>query len=321
MNRYPLNAADVAGNREVFGDDATHGIAFNASGQVIVGAVLGGDSSLEIASSGSLIVGKVLAGETQVEVASEGEVIRGLRGESESEIDFASVGELYRGLLNEGAAEIAFYSDGDGVVAPPASATFTINFSSTVDATVVSPVYIEPDATNVELFSDLQEPEPVDFKIDFSSSADGISASTVFLDTQAMRVYTSSTVDGRRVTPKRSPASFPLRFNAKGQGNLQARGDSGTASIRVLSAGDARLGRKIYLEAMRSIIRVHGVAESLRWRQRYGEGTAQLHITMQESRYGKSTITAEFVAAPSERAFTVQADSRQFVVPRERNRA
>lgn len=262
MNRYPLNAADVAGNREVYGDDALHDVALDASGQVIVG--------------------RVLAGATQIEFASQGELIRGLRGQSESEIEFEAVGELYRGLLNDGLAEIAFYLDGDGVIAPPASATFTINFNATADATVVSPVYVEPRASQIQTYGDLE---------------------------------------GRKTTAKRSSASFPIRFNANGAGNLEARGDGGTASMRVLSEGEARLGRKIYLEAMRAIIKVNGVGESLAWRQRYGEGTAQLRITMQENRYGKATITAEFVAAPSDRSFTVQGDNRLFVVPMERSRA
>lgn len=283
MNRYPLNAADLAGNREVFGDNADADLALEASGQVIVGAVLGGSAEMAVNAGGEIIVGAVLGGTTSLlHLEAQGEIIRGIRGEAQSDIVFASALDLYRGLRGEGLSELEIQATGDGVIAPPSSATFTMSFFGSAEGTVASPVFLDP---------------------------------------RAMQMQMDGGLEGRGVTPKGSPSLFGLRVNATGRGSLRQSGSAATATLSLMSEGEARLGRRIYLEAMRAVIALHGRGEALKWRRRYGEGKAVLQITMRENRLGKSTISAEFVAAPLERTFLVPEDSRTFIVPPPSERA
>lgn len=113
MNSYPLNAADVAGLREVR-MDGDAGLVATAAGAVLVGKTVSGAAASNFGGALEMRLGKRLIGTAPLTTAGSLNLRIGVRMAASAPLVASSSLELARGLRSSGSAPLILASQANG---------------------------------------------------------------------------------------------------------------------------------------------------------------------------------------------------------------
>lgn len=209
MNLFALNAAELNGSIEVWSWYGDAALAVNGAGGVQKGLVAGGDA--EIVTAGDLAPRLDVYGTfdtSSMAMAAYGDVILGLTVEGGAPVVVQASGSGTRWVLGSSDLQIVLETEGDGQVVQPASASFSIVVSSTLDGMVATTVR-EDGIFQIALDSLLNE-----------------------------HVAKRQLIEGEA----------QVHLASVGSGYLIIEGPACDAAIQLLADGEARIGDKIDLE-------------------------------------------------------------------------
>lgn len=210
MQNFAINGGTLNGDPEVWIDDSSASVVFQAAGDGMRGAMGAGTAQCSIVSSGALALQAKLEGGASVTWAASGSITYGvsLVGSAPFQVNASLQG--VRWAMLEGQAPTEFYADGDVQVVPAISATFVMTLASDLDLHVATGHHGEGITPIV-----------------FQSSFDAIVAKGARLEGYA-----------------------PIVTAGIGYPALTITSPAGEGSIQFTSAGDARIGSKIGLEGV-----------------------------------------------------------------------
>lgn len=209
VNLFALNAAELNGSIEVWSWYGDAALAVNGAGDVQKGLVAGGDA--EIVTAGDLAPRLDVYGTfdtSSMAIAAYGDVILGLTVEGGAPVVVQASGTGTRWVLGSSDLQIVLETEGDGQVVQPASASFSIVVSSTLDGMV---------ATTVR--------------------EDGLG-----------RIMISSLLNEHVAKRQMIEGEAQVHMASVGAGYLIIDSPAGYADVRIFADGDARFGDKISLE-------------------------------------------------------------------------
>lgn len=278
MNLFPVNAAEVNGSNEVWSWYGSSELAVQAGGEMLIGVPLSGSASIEVNSSvEARAIFYPSFPEAGIALTSTGEALYGRTGSGTSIIEISSTADGTRWVLGESTSDIVFEAEGEAQVVAPAAASFDIIISSTIEERV-TPAIMGAGQSLIELRTDLA----------------GAVGRAVRLEASSQIVLASRAIP--RLVIDSPPGSSDILLNA---------------------LGDARFGRKVYLEPSEAVIELFSRGESGRQRYIYGEGGSVIAILAGMLQAGIPPIPAIYVPAPRSRTIIVQRDPRDMIVARE----
>lgn len=233
-------------------------------------------ASLAIQAAGDGMRGALLEGSSTVELAADCDLLVWVLLEGQASVELAAAGEGLRWVMIEGQVPIELVASGDVGVVQALSATFVMDFRLSGDITVAQAVKLEGGS--------------------------------------ALRLAANGSA-GKAKTSLLSGVA-PLVFAAGGRGALVIDSPPGTAAIKLLAQGAARLGAKVPLEGAAAIL-LYARGSAAQWRYVFAEGTAAIELRAASLQAGIPPIPAEYVEAPASRIIIVPRDARECRVPRE----
>ncbi|QRE00591.1 hypothetical protein [Pseudomonas phage Itty13] len=280
MNLHPINAAELNGSNEIWSWYGSSTVAVASDAESIRGASLSGDASIQVQTTGepSVLLTPPFYA-ANIMLDSDAEAIYGRSGSGASIIQIGSDADGTRWVLGESASDIVFLADGDAQVVAPAAASFDIIFETVIEERVTPGIFGEGAS-----------------QIIIATGAEGVPGRAVRLEPFGARIELAT-----RAAP-----------------HLVINSPAGDSTIALSAVGDARFGRKVYLEPADALIELFSRGDdSAMQRYVYAEGAATIVLLAGALQAGIPPIPTEYVPAPRSRTIIVQRDPRGLIVARE----
>lgn len=208
MQNFAINGGALNGDPEVWIDDSSASVVFQAAGEGMRGAMGAGTAQWSIVSSGALALHARLEGQAGVVFGSSGSITYGVSLVGEAPIQVGASLDGLRWVMLAGQAPTVLELNGDIQVVPAISATFVMMLSSVLDLHVANGQHIEGSA-------------PIEVRAGLDANA-----------AKSLRLV----------------GYAPIELAGIGYPSLTIQSPPGAGSIQFNAAGDARFGSKIGLE-------------------------------------------------------------------------
>lgn len=208
MQNFAINGGALNGDPEVWIDDSSASVVFQASGEGMRGAMGAGTAQCSIVSSGALALHARLEGQAGMVWGASGSITYGVSLVGTAPLQVKASLDGLRWVMLAGQAPTEFYMDGDIQVVPSISATFVMTLASDLDLHVATGQHGEGIT-------------PIEVRADFDAKV-----------AKALRLV----------------GYAPIEFAGIGYPALTIQSPPGAGSIQFKSSGDARFGSKIGLE-------------------------------------------------------------------------
>lgn len=208
MQNFALNGGALNGDPQVWIDDASLAVAFQADGDVMLGLNLIGSAQVVTAADLSLAFQAKLEGLAGVALDASGQLTYGVSLVGASPVVVSTSGDVVRWGMIQGDAATVLAADGDLQIVPPVSATFDIVASGDLDLRAAT-----------------------------GHQGEGYAPIIMATDLQAY-VTPATLLSG----------VASIEAAGLGQGNLVITSPPGEVSIIFAADGDARFGAKLSIE-------------------------------------------------------------------------
>lgn len=235
MQNFAINGGSLNGDPEVWIDDSSASVVFQAAGAGMRGATGAGTAQCSIVSSANLALHARLEGGAGVVLGASGSITYGVSLVGSAPIQAKASLQGLRWVMLAGQAPTQFYAAGDLQVVPALSATFTMTLSSDLD------LHVAPGRHIVGYMP-----------IVVRSAFDAIVAKTFRLEGNAPIVMTG--IGYPALTIHSPPGAGTIQFNGSGDSRFGGKVRlEGVADLSLFSVMDLSSLHYVYAEGAASI--------------------------------------------------------------------
>ena len=263
------------------------------------GGMLNGDSEVHAASAPA-----------QLSVVASGDMYRGATGEGLAQVSLTASGTLAVAQSLEGGSSISFTASGTGHRGATGAGLAQLQVKASgagvlhISVDGYSPIALEAQGNPVVAIQ-----SPGHFQVQLLGQGEAAISPAVFGEGIG-QIWLATGMDGSKHRSVMGEGLSRISVRAPGDGSLIINNlDTEPAVLAFGATGEARLAERISLEGVATIgVRARGELGVRRYV--YGEGHAQIRITMHSKAAGRPPIPAEYIETPKARCFVVPKEHR-----------